>query len=367
MKNSLGLYVHIPFCKSRCNYCDFYHIDYNNNIAEKYLDALAIEIYRYNDIIKDSNIETIYIGGGTPSCLTKKQLIKLFNILPKSDSIIEFTMEANPESITLDKLKILKYYGINRISLGVQSMDNSILSLFGRVHNRDDIYKSVEMIRNIGYKNLSIDLIYHIKKEYDISSSLKEVIDIKPEHISLYPLEIIASRKISRLLNQADDYVYLRDFDIIKRKLKSYNYNRYEISNYSLKGYESIHNTRYWKGFEYLGLGASASGFINNNRYTNISDINKYIEELIKSNDIIASKEKITIDEELKERFILGLRLKEGINLKYLRKVYNEIPSGIIETIEKYMEEGLLAQNNDNIFLTENGIHLMDKILVDII
>ncbi len=360
MNNNISLYIHIPFCRKRCNYCDFFHIDYDSELSDKYIKSLIKEISSYKNILSNRKLSTLYIGGGTPSVLSEKNLETLLSRLVEYvENDTEFTFEMNPESIEASKLKILKKYGVNRISIGFQSLDDSILKVFGRVHNRKTAIDSYELVRKYNFNNVSIDLIYAIKEEYQIIDTLREVISLKPEHISLYPLELVDNLKINEYLSAVEDDIYIRDFDIIYNELELNGYTRYEISNFSFKGYESKHNINYWKFGEYIGAGLSAHGYLNMVRYENTKSFNKYLKGEYLRNETPLSESDLVF-----EKIMLGLRLTEGFNLK---DIYESLSVKQIDVIDKYLDLGLLIKRNNNLSLSKEGFHIMNKLLVELL
>ena len=338
-----SIYIHIPFCDTICNYCDFCKFIKNDDWINKYLIALDKEItLKY----KGEKIETLYIGGGTPSSLNINELNKLFGIIKKinKDKDIEFTFECNIENIDYDKLKLLYENGVNRLSIGVQTFNDKYLNYLNRNHTKDDVFNKINIAKSIGFKNINIDLIYALPKEslkeleYDIDLFLK--LDIN--HISTYSLMIEHNTKL--YINKETDIDEDLDYEMYKlicKKLKSNNYNHYEISNFAKEGYESKHNLTYWNNDEYYGFGLGASGYIDNIRYDNTRNLNKYL-----SGEFILEYNKLSDKEKLENEFILGLRKIRGINKEEFKLKYNkEIKD--IEVVCKLLKENRLLEDEN--------------------
>lgn len=360
MCTKLGLYIHIPFCKRKCFYCDFVSVEYKEELSKSYISSLLKEAGHY----KNEKINTIYIGGGTPSVLTSELLEKLilniksiFNV----SSLEEFTVELNPESTTKDKLKLLYSLGITRISFGLQSTKDANLKELGRLHNYDKFLISYNMATEIGFNNISIDLMYGIPNQTltDWENVLKETMALDSAHISLYPLTIEPNTLFYKQNVQTDGDLQRKMYDMACNILEQNNFCHYEISNWSKGNKFSRHNKIYWQNNEYIGLGASASSYYKRYRYKNITDINKYI-------DLINKKEKCTIEKEYIdddlyniETVMLGLRLKEGVNMKFFKKKEH--------IIKKFTNEGLLQIKDNNVSLTQKGLFVSNSIISEFV
>ncbi|MEG0872840.1 MAG: radical SAM family heme chaperone HemW [Clostridia bacterium] len=306
MSKEIGIYIHIPFCKSKCHYCDFVSFSNKDELISRYIDALCNEILQNSEYLSEHEISTIYFGGGTPSYIASKYITKILNVLnlfnitaeslklgqenvePTKKELKEITIEINPCSATYDKLKEYKENGINRVSLGLQSTDDNILKTIGRTHTYSDFLNALKICKEVGIKNISVDLMYPLpnltlegfKKEIDTLMELKNIYDIM--HISVYNLEVHKNTKIEFLINEG--YVEMVDEDseyqmrsYLKTILSENGFNNYEISNYAINGFESKHNTMYWNQDMYLGFGVAAASYIAGQRYTNTKDIDNYI------------------------------------------------------------------------------------------
>ena len=358
-KEIKSVYVHIPFCSSICSYCDFCKFYTNHQWIEKYLKSLSNEIHKYynNDIIK-----TLYIGGGTPSSLSIDELNKLFNILKifKLEKDYEFTFECNIEDITITLLELLKSNRVNRISIGIQSFNNKYLSLLNRNHKKDISIEKIELVKKY-FNNINIDLIYAIpgqtlealKKDLDI------LLNLDIPHISTYSLIIENNTKlyIDNVKNIDEELDY-NMYKLICTTLKDYNH--YEISNFSKKGYESKHNLNYWDNNNYYGFGCGASGYINNTRYDNTRSITNYINGKYRYEKEVLTKKK-TIENE----FILGLRKTHGIKKDIFKTKYNtDIHSDIVN---KLLSQGKLIEDNKYIYINPKYIYVSNNILINFI
>ena len=348
-------YIHIPFCKKICSYCDFCKIFYNDNFVNKYLDSLENEINTY---YKNEVLETLYIGGGTPSSLSLNQLERLFTILNKlnKSEILEFTIECNIEDITEDKLILFKNNGINRLSIGIESFNEDNLKFMERPSiNIDNIYLAKKY-----FDNINLDLIYALPNEtLDIlNSDLDKVLELDPKHISIYSLIIEPNTKIKDI-KPIDDELDYEMYKLICNRLSSYNH--YEVSNFAKEGYESKHNLTYWNNEEYYGFGLGASGYTNDIRYTNTKSINNYIK-----NEYNRVDEYLTKEDKEKYELIMGFRKLKGINLDNYKNKYNK---DLLENpiINKLLKENKLTVKDNYIFINEDYFYLQNNILIELI
>jgi len=305
-----SIYIHIPFCKNICSYCDFCKIYYNETLVNKYLEALSNEI---KNNYKKEKIKTLYIGGGTPSSLNLKQLKKIFGIIKqiKLDKDYEFTFELNPDDLIKEKLLLLKKNKVNRISIGVQTFNNKYLKLLNRSHNIKQIKDGIKLSKSIGLNNINLDLMYGFSNQTfkELKKDVKTLLSLNPTHISTYSL-ILEPNTILYINNNKpinEDLEY-KMYQYICKKMQKKKYIHYEISNFSKDNYQSNHNLNYWDNNEYYGFGLGAHGYINDFRYENTRSINKYI----KGNYLLKSH-KLTKKETMENELILGLRKIEGI------------------------------------------------------
>ncbi len=357
----MSIYIHIPFCNSICTYCDFCKIFYNKKYINDYLNNLEQEIkVRY----KSEIVNTIFIGGGTPSSLDDNELIRLMNIIKifnLSDNY-EFTVECNIESITENKLKIMKKYGVNRISIGVESFDNSIIKLLGRNHTKKDVYNKMGIVKRY-FSNINIDLIY---AAYDDINILKSDIDcflkLDIPHISTYSLIIEDNTmlKINGMKNIDEDIDY-EMYKYIEDTLEKNNYIHYEISNYAKNGYQSKHNLVYWNNEEYYGFGLSSTSYINNERITNTKNLRKYLNGKYIGTSISEDKE-IKMENEI----MLGLRKLDGIDLDRFKEKFN-VSLEDIYNIDNLISEGYLVKEDNYIKINKKYMYISNEIIVRIL
>ncbi len=353
------IYIHIPFCDRICSYCDFIKIHYNKELVIKYLTNLEKEIkLRY----KNELIDTIYLGGGTPSSLDCDELEKLFSIINifNKKKRIEYTMECNVESLTKEKISLMKKYGINRVSLGVQSFDKNILNILGRKHTKEDVKGIIELLKEENINNISIDLMYAVNDDIDIiKNDLKYFLDLDIPHISYYSL-ILENHTI--LYNSQYHYIDTdKDYEMyqyIEKTLESNNYIHYEVSNYAKRNYESIHNLNYWNNGEYYGFGLGAVSYINYKRMTNTKNITKYIEGNYLSNEEF---EDINLRQETD--IILGLRKLEGINLNDFYDKYNKRVEELFD-IRWLLEDKKIIIDNNFLKINKDFFYLENEILL---
>ena len=370
----VSLYIHIPFCKQRCFYCDFPTFAGKERFREDYVEALIKEI---EDKCSNYLIKTIFIGGGTPSYLEEKELEKLLIAVSKlnlSDKL-EYSIECNPGTVNEDKLKIMKKYGINRISFGLQSCNNQLLKKIGRIHTFKEFLENYNLARKIGFNNINIDLMYGLPNLtiQDWKDTLEKISELRPEHISAYSLIIeegIAFYKLyekDKLELPSEDDERVMD-KLTKDILKSNGYHQYEISNFALPGKECEHNKVYWSLEEYIGVGSASSSYIDGYRLVNISNINDYIEKINNNISVVIDKYENTIEDEMEEFVFMGLRMVSGIDLlKFKKKFGVDINSIYKEVIEKNIKDGLLVVEENKMFLTAKGMELSNSVMSDFI
>ena len=352
-----SIYIHIPFCSSICSYCDFAKIYYNKLFTMGYLKELEKEIKNNynNDVLK-----TIYIGGGTPSSLDLEELEYLFNILDSliKDTNYEYTIECNVENLTEEKIKLFKKYGINRVSIGVQTFNEKYLKFLNRHHSRDDVINIINLLKKYNINNINVDLIYALPGQTleELDADLEEFIKLDIPHISTYSLIIEPNTILyNNEIKNIDEELDFKMYEKIINKLN--NYNHYEVSNFAKPGYESKHNLTYWNNNEYYGFGVGASGYINGIRYDNTRSINNYLK-----GTRMVQKEYIDFNTKLENEFILGFRKISGINKKeFYNKYHFEIKN--IEIINELIKKGLLTETDDNIYI--KNIYTSNNVLVE--
>ncbi|MBQ7287972.1 MAG: radical SAM family heme chaperone HemW [Candidatus Gastranaerophilales bacterium] len=356
------VYLHIPFCEKKCKYCAFCSFGLLSK-KEIYLNSLTKEI---KELYKGEILKTIYFGGGTPSLLDVKDIKNILNLF-NFNSKTEITLELNPHLITKEKLLSLKEVGINRLSIGVQSFDNEILSEIGRTHSAKEIYKTIENIKEIGFENFSIDLMYGLPNQtLEIwEETLKKALEINPAHISLYGLKIEDGTYYSKHLpkNLPDDDMQAKMYELAIEIL-SKNYIHYEFSNFAKEEkYFSNHNLCYWNCKNYYGFGLSASGYIENKRYTNTFNFSEYIKNPTKKD-----YETLTTEEQIEEEIFLGLRKTKGIDFEKINEKFDiDIYEKYKKEFDKFLANGLMQKTQNGIKLTQKGILISNEILCDFI
>lgn len=343
-----SIYIHIPFCKKKCLYCDFNSFDNKDDMIDDYISALKKEIIFYN--LK--NLDTIYIGGGTPSYIDSKKIMEILAILPKAR---EVTIEMNPCTVNMEKLDDYKRAGINRISIGLQTTKDNILKEIGRVHSFYEFKSAYEMIRKAGFNNVNVDLMFGLPSQIleDLKESVDYLVSINPEHISCYSL-ILHNDIFKHLPSDGEEremYYYIKD------KLKSAGYKHYEISNFAKNGFESKHNLAYWNQMEYAGVGAGASSYIEKIRYTNESDLRKYISLVNEKFSQRYIEEKQNSEDTLREYIILRLRLIDGLNINDVNLKFNiNLEENFKKEINNLKNKDLIEIVNGNLKLTDKGL-----------
>lgn len=365
--NNIGIYIHIPFCKSKCFYCDFCSkVPLNNGIIESYINAVCKEIIESSELLTIKNINTIYFGGGTPSLINSKYIVKIMELLKLySSEYIEATIEVNPgSSCTREKLLDYLNCGINRISIGLQSANNTTLKNIGRVCTVEDFKRAYDLAVDVGFKNISCDVIFGLPNETleMFSNTIDYILSLKHiSHISAYSLEIHKNIKLDFLIKNGFLTLPSEDTEremkyLMDEKLKQHRFNAYEISNYSVSGYESKHNIGYWTGVEYIGFGVAASSYIGSTRYTNINNVDTYIENVQNGKSVRSEIEELDKLDTIKEYIILHLRLTEGFSVKEFELLFKESIMNLFgDKIKKLINQGLLEKVKDNLRLTYKG------------
>ena len=361
-----ALYIHIPFCESICDYCDFPKLQYFRIFAEKYLDYLQKEIESYK-VSKD--LETIYIGGGTPTCLDDDLFLKLLEIVePYAENVKEYTIEANPESLSKDKLKMMKNHHVNRLSIGVESTNDRILKAINRHHTYEDVKTAINSAVSLGFNNINVDLILGLP--HALKSQLKEDLDnllsLPISHLSCYSLTVHPHTLFYlRGIKPQNSDIERELYDYVESRLNEAGFIHYEVSNWAKPGKESLHNYTYWEDEQYYGVGMGASGYIGDMRYTNTLSINDYL-----NGKTINEKEVVTKDDDKEYFIMLNLRTIRGIILKEYNDRFDEdFYENSKESIERFIKEGLMIYNKEEgrIFLTYPGMMILDTILMELL
>ena len=366
-----SLYIHIPFCRKKCRYCDFYSIEYQKEISFDYIDILCGQISKLK-----GSFSSIYIGGGTPSILDltlwKTLLMSLSDLVKKSQ---EFTVEVNPESLNRDKILLFRDRGVNRLSLGIQSFDNIKLKKLGRVHSQEEAVTKLILAKDNGFENISIDLIFGVwGQNFDIwEKELETAVNLPIKHISIYCLSYESGTPIFKQLKEKkiiplDENLIIKMHNYNNKYLSKKGFMQYEVSNYAKKGYESMHNMNYWKNNEYLGLGPGAVSFIDGIRQRNVGDVRDYLSRVIKGEKVVVFREKLSPLKRAKESAALKIRTKEGIIFHWF-KVQTGFDFMDIESklIDELIQNGLIRykihrNTKIGIYLTSKGFLFSDTV-----
>ncbi|MDE6312311.1 MAG: radical SAM family heme chaperone HemW [Lachnospiraceae bacterium] len=387
INKNAGLYLHIPFCMRKCSYCDFLSFPAGEDNREQYLKQLMKEIKERSLLLEDRCVDTVFLGGGTPSLFDGIQIGRLMETVTKYFKIekhAEITMEMNPGTVDEGKLMAYKTSGINRISFGVQSMQEKELALLGRIHKVEEFRKNYQLARRLEFENINLDLMLALPNQtlQDVKYNLREAVALKPEHLSCYGLIIeegtpfFQEYQQQELRRQAGEE---RVGDVLPGEeleremyqwtcefLHKEGYEQYEISNYSLKGYECRHNMKYWERGEYLGLGLGASSFLDNRRFSNVTDMKEYLSIDIgrMQEELVAEEEVIDRQAAMEEFMFLGLRKTAGISKKEFKDNFGAEYKQIYQSVhERMVHLGLLREEGDRICLTRQGIDVSNYVM----
>lgn len=375
MKTKLiELYIHIPFCKSKCRYCDFCSFRAEEETISRYIDKLKEELCFWGDKLKEKEVITIFIGGGTPSYLNKTFIKEICQTVYKNFKVnenAEVTIEANPGTVDLEKLCTYKESKINRISFGLQSTIKEELEYLGRIHNYEEFLQSFKWARQAGFSNINVDLMSAIPKQTVLSyeKNLRTIAELSPEHISAYSLIIeegtpfYEDDHLETLLPSEEEEVLM--YQMTGRILKEYGYDQYEISNYSKPGYESRHNLGYWSHIPYLGVGLNASSYLDEKRFENPSKMKEYLNRTC-FDEGYKKAVPLSVHEQMEEFMFLGLRKTKGISKKEFKDRFSISMRDVYENpIAEAMKQGLLSEDEDRIFLTRQGILVSNQVLCE--
>ncbi len=351
-----GLYLHIPFCKRKCDYCAFYSGRATEEKISAYIDALLAFISAHADF---APVDTVYIGGGTPSVLPKSEFDRLLRGLGESGFLPakEVTVELNPESTSESLLALLKQNGVNRLSFGVQSLNDRELQTVGRLHTAREALRAIERSQNAGFDNISADLIYGLPLQTDqtLMDSVKGLVQSGVQHISCYGLQIEEGTPLQKRGTETDDEVQARQYELICDALRDAGFVHYEISSFCKEGYASRHNSSYWDGTPYLGLGAAAHSFVDNKRCAFLPDTDRFIQKATKGDFSFDEIIPISAAEQREEQVMLSLRTSRGVDI------------GEISGYEKYLQSGHATLQNGRFILTEKGFLVSNYIIADLL
>ena len=374
MKRDLGLYLHIPFCIQKCGYCDFLSAPAGREEREAYVQALEKEIRSYGDFAGGYRVSTVFVGGGTPSCLEASQTERIFEVVKDTfeiERMPEISMEMNPGTVTKEKLQAYKNCGINRLSIGLQSVRDSNLRLLGRIHTYEEFLESFRLAREAGFQNINVDLISSLpgQTEEFWREELKTIAELSPEHISVYQLileegttfyekyaahpELLPDEETSRAIYQATEEV-----------LGQYGVHQYEISNYAKEGRECRHNLKYWERDDYLGLGLGAASMVRNIRMNNTGDMKTYLEKCGEPKTMRTDVQFLEEPRQIEEFMFLGLRKTRGISKKEFRRVFGRDIELVYEkALKKLFSSGMLLEKKDRLYLSKEGVLLSNAVL----
>lgn len=358
-----SVYIHIPFCKTICSYCDFCKMQYSKEWVTEYLETLEEEVReKYNDDV----LETVYIGGGTPSCLDQEDLENLFSIIKifQLSNEYEFTFECNINDITENLLAMLKENGVNRLSIGIESFNNNNLKLIERKHSFEEAAENIKLAKNLGFNNINVDLMYALPNESfaTLKKDLNQVLKLDVEHISTYSLIVEEHTKLKiQGVEEIDEDLDAKMYEHIIKKLKNNGYEHYEISNFAKEGYESRHNLTYWNNDYYYGFGLGAHGYVHGLRYQNTKSLNDYLNKEYVLEENILSKQQI-----MENEIMLGFRKTQGINIS---DFFNKFEVNIQDVfpIKPLLKSKDLIYKNGYIFINPDKLYIMNEILLKLI
>ena len=389
-KKELELYIHIPFCVKKCDYCDFLSFPADNRTQRRYVDAVQKEIIYYGALYPDRKITTIFIGGGTPSWLDEEEIVRILHTVREAFAVendAEITIECNPGTATAHKLVRYREAGINRISIGLQSAHNEELALLGRIHTWEQFLKTYDLARKAGFSNINVDLMSALPGQTleTFSDTLKKVLALKPEHLSAYSLMIEegtpfyeryredekhreAGEPTELLPDEEQEYAVTK---LTQRVLMEAGYHWYEVSNFAKPGYECRHNIGYWKRADYLGIGIGAASLIDNVRYANVRDLEEYCkeceslwEELNIRKTLCSFTEPVTREEQMEEFMFLGLRMTEGVSRAEFEQYFGTTIEAVYgDVLRQLQKEGLLVKQEGRICLTERGMDVNNYVV----
>ncbi|ARU62008.1 coproporphyrinogen III oxidase [Tumebacillus avium] len=368
-----SLYVHIPFCASKCYYCDFNSYVSTSDVMDRYLDGLDREMEHVAADYEHDPLKTVFFGGGTPTMFDARQTERMMKMLHRyfpMDDGVEISVEANPGTVDLDKLRVLKDHGANRLSFGVQSFENDLLVKLGRLHDRDAVYQSWELARQAGFNSINLDLMFGLPGQTleALDRTLRALIDLGPEHVSSYSLKVEEGTPFYTWHNRGqlilppeeeETQMYQMVIDGFHRA----GYEMYEISNFAKPGHRSRHNQVYWRNEPYMAVGSGAHGYVGGTRYINQKNVPEYIETTVQGNRPVVEQESITERMQQEDTMILGLRLMEGVTFARFREKHGvEMQDVFGEIISRFEKFGLLQVDHTGLRLTHQGIFLANEV-----
>ena len=374
-QKELGIYIHIPFCKRKCYYCDFISYQNKTDLIDKYIESICLEIedWKKSANLNNYNVTTIYIGGGTPSYIEPKHIASIINKLKEFiNEKVEVTIEVNPGTTTNEKLKEYKSLGINRLSIGLQETHDELLKTIGRIHNFDQFLETYKQARNVVFQNINVDLMIGLPNQTinDIKISLEKILKLKPEHISVYSLileegTVLFSQVKEKIIMLPDEEQERNMYWYVKNTLEKNDYKHYEISNFATSGKESKHNMNCWEQKEYRGFGIAAHSYIEGVRFSNTTNLEEYIKNISKKqfNENLRIHERQKQEGKKKEYMLLGLRKIDGVSITEFKNKYKENPLFIFKSeINDLVNKKLLTVGGDKIKLTNKGLDLANLV-----
>ncbi|EPB8177568.1 radical SAM family heme chaperone HemW [Clostridium perfringens] len=373
--DKISLYIHIPFCAQKCLYCDFPSFARKDHLRKAYIEALNKEIISLREKHNNLEINTIFIGGGTPSVLEADELECLLKEVAKLNMAkdIEYSMECNPGNLTEEKLEVMKKYGVNRISMGLQAKQDNLLKGLGRIHNYKTFKENFLLAKKVGFNNINVDLMFGLPNQRlnEWEETLREIISLEPAHISAYSLIIEEGTAFYNLyendkLKLPTEEEERKMYHLAKKILEENGFNQYEISNYAKEGKECRHNLAYWNMDNWIGVGSAAASYINGKRIKNISSVEKYINSINEKREAVEEIINNSKNDNMEEFMFMGLRKINGIDENEFKNRFSMNINDVYgEILNKYIDEGLLIRKSGRIFLSEKGIEISNIIMAD--
>lgn len=373
--DKISLYIHIPFCAQKCLYCDFPSFARKDHLRKAYIEALNKEIISLREKYNNLEINTIFIGGGTPSVLEADELECLLKEVAKLNMAkdIEYSMECNPGNLTEEKLEVMKNYGVNRISMGLQAKQDNLLKGLGRIHNYKTFKENFLLAKKVGFNNINVDLMFGLPNQRlnEWEETLREIISLEPAHISAYSLIIEEVTAFYNLyendkLKLPTEEEERKMYHLAKKILEENGFNQYEISNYAKEGKECRHNLAYWNMDNWIGVGSAAASYINGKRIKNISSVEEYINSINEKGEAVEEIINNSKNDNMEEFMFMGLRKINGIDENEFKKRFSMNINDVYgEILNKYIDEGLLIRDSGRIFLSEKGIEISNIIMAD--
>ncbi|HAT4088826.1 radical SAM family heme chaperone HemW [Clostridium perfringens] len=373
--DKISLYIHIPFCAQKCLYCDFPSFARKDHLRKAYIEALNKEIINLREKHNNLEINTIFIGGGTPSVLESDELECLLKEIAKLNMTkdIEYSMECNPGNLTEEKLEVMKKYGVNRISMGLQAKQDNLLKGLGRIHNYKTFKENFLLAKKVGFNNINVDLMFGLPNQRlnEWEETLREIISLEPAHISAYSLIIEEGTAFYNLyendkLKLPTEEEERKMYHLAKKILEENGFNQYEISNYAKEGKECRHNLAYWNMDNWIGVGSAAASYINGKRIKNISSVEEYINSINEKGEAVEEIINNSKNDNMEEFMFMGLRKINGIDENEFKKRFSMNINDVYgEILNKYIDEGLLIRDSGRIFLSEKGIEISNIIMAD--